>query len=283
MATKSSNILSPRELKTMKKDDLIRLVLKAREGESPQNVRTVNSQPSKSRSSLGSNGTLGTDFDVDWLTMQIKSAVQEAVQDIKTELRAEYQALFKDMSEKFTNDISNLQSEIDNLKAKLESQAHSLEKEFLHDMRDTEMRKDNIMIFGLTESAVTSASESKENDLNLIRKLAESIGVVGVDITDCFRLGRRSEKPRPVKAICRIAHQRADLLRRAPQIRRLDVSLGFQRTFIKPDLSPKEQEADRMLRRELVTRREAGESVIIRGGRIINKVWDRKTTTINQD
>lgn len=269
----------------MKKDDLIRLVLKTREGESPQNARSSNlpSASAKSRSSLGTKNGPHADLDVEWLTMKIKSAVQEAVQDIKTELRAEYQTMFKDIIEKFSREIDELKFEVNDLRARLKSQAESLEKEFLYDMRDSEMRKNNIMIFGLCENDAPTISENKQNDLKTIHNLASKLGVDDVDITDCFRLGKRGEKPRPVKATCRFPHQRADLLRRAPQIRRLDGSLGFQRTYIKPDLSPKEQEADRMLRRELMSRREAGENVVIRGGWVVRRVPDKKSTSKDQD
>lgn len=86
---------------------------------------------------------------------------------------------------------------------------------------------------------------------------------------DCYRLGRRGEKIRPIKVVCASPYQRAHLLRCAPQIPRLNASLGYEKVFIKPDLSPKEQEAHRSLRKELIRRRGAGENIVIRDGKII--------------
>ena len=54
--------------------------------------------------------------------------------------------------------------------------------------------------------------------------------------------------------------QRHQLIRCAFRIPQLDGDLGFRRVYIKPDLSPKEQHADRQLREELKSRRDAGES-----------------------
>lgn len=265
--------LSPRELKSLKKEELIRLVLKAKEKESPKVSRSLTSGTTSSstgnRSSLGASSCTRPDHDVDWLMMKIKTAVVEAVQDLKSELRAEYDTKFRDMNEKFSKEIENLQTEISELRFNFQLQSKSLEKEILHDMRDTEMRKDNIMMFGLNESNAPTLSEGKECDLKLIQKLASELGVHNFEVSDCFRLGRRGQKPRPVKVTCRFSHQRSDLLRYAPQIRRLDPTFGFQKTFIKPDLSPKEQEANRQLRQELAMRREMGESVMIRGGRVV--------------
>ena len=45
----------------------------------------------------------------------------------------------------------------------------------------------------------------------------------------------------------------------------------FHGIFIKPDLSPREQEIDKQLRFELKRRREAGERVVIRGRKIVSQ------------
>jgi hypothetical protein len=139
----------------------------------------------------------------------------------------------------------------------------------LNDIRDSEDRKNNIMLFGLRESTASSFSEAKEADVTAVKKLSAALGVHELQILDCFRLGQRGEKPRPIKVRCRLPEQRADLIRFAPRISRIDDREGYQGVFIKPDLSPKEQEANRLLRNELFRRRNAGERVMIRNGKII--------------
>ena len=200
--------------------------------------------------------------------MKIKTAVIEAVESVKCELRREFEVMIGDTNEKFSKEIVQLKSEISQLQMKIDTQTKSLEQEFLNDIHEAEMRKNNLMIFGLDEDSNTSSKESKESDIRSLHKLASELGVTDIQISDCFRLGRRGEKPRPLKVICRLPHQRSDLLNRAFRIPRINVALGYRRVFIKPDLSPKEQEAHRLLRKELMSRREAGERVIIRNGKI---------------
>lgn len=269
MSFRRNTDLSPRELKSLKKEDLIKLVLKNKEKESPQVARPLTSTNllHEKRSSLAASSC--SDLDVDLLTSKIKCAVMEAVQDLKAELRAEYEIIFKEQNDKFTGEIERLQKEVSDLRVQIESQSSCLEKEFLHDMRDSELRKNNIMIFGLKESDSPTFEQNKKDDLNLIQKLASELNITGFDMSDCVRLGKRGEKPRPVKVTCRVSSQRSDILRNAPRIRHLSTALGFQRTYVKPDLSPKEQEANKLLRRELAVRREAGDNVMIKRGKIV--------------
>ena len=102
--------------------------------------------------------------------------------------------------------------------------------------------------------------------------LSAELGVQDLKVESCHRLGRRKDdqnKPRPLKVTCINSSQRSDLLRFATRIPKLNSSLGFRRVFIKHDMSLREQEIDRQLRLELTRRREAGEKVFIRGGKII--------------
>lgn len=270
MSAKKNPDLSEKDLKSLKKEELIRIILKGKDSGTPFVVRAQRQfEASQTRSPSLSGGNSRPDIDVDWLTLQIKTAVVEAVQSVKSDLQAEYKAKYDEIKSELGNEIAELRLEVNNLKSQINIQAKNLEKEFLNDMRETDVRKNNVMLFGLQESNAQLSSDCKEHDLNLIQKLASELGVNNVEVSDCHRLGRRSEKPRPVKVTCRSLNQRADLLRLAPRISRMSSSLGFERVFIKPDLTPKEQEANRLLRQELKNLREAGERVVIRGGQIV--------------
>ena len=207
----------------------------------------------------------------DDLSTLIKSAVIDAVREIKTELRQEYRALLTDVEVKFTQKLESLRSEVDHLKNKIDFRFVTFEKEVLQDIQEVEKRRNNVIIFGLNESRAESLSASKEEDLRSVGSLGASLGVRGLKIQDCFRLGKRGlqQRPRPVKVICQDPQQRHELISSAYRIPNLNEDLGFRRVFIKPDLSPKEQEADRQLRQELKLRRANGERVVLRGGRIV--------------
>ena len=222
-------------------------------------------------------GSVSANLMNDDLLAHVKTAVFEAVRDLKVELRLEYQALLKDVEQKFTREIDFLRNELSNIQKSIRTEVNDFqqrqfkdfEKEFLRDSREAEERKNNIMIFGLKESEAPSAADSKQDDLESIVSLSSGLGVDNFSVQHCFRLGRRGEKPRPIKVICNNPQQRSELLRLAPRISRLDERSGFRRVFIKADLSPKEQLIDRQLRHELNVRRAAGERIVIRGGMIV--------------
>lgn len=257
--------LSAKDLKLLKKEELIRLILKTRNLNSPNTNKEGNQEDSMSSPmpSVVSHST-------EWFSDKIKSAVFEAFQLLKAELHQEVEAKMNRIEEKFTSQIETLQSEIASVKMRVEDSVISLEKDFLYDLRDKEQRKENIMVFGLQESNASSATDSKKDDLALMESLSSKLGVPHLKIKHCFRLGRRDDRSRPLKVICHDPQQRTQLLQSAFRIPRLDIGLGFQKTFIKPDMTPKEQEADRQLRQELRCRRNAGENVVIRRGRIIS-------------
>lgn len=125
------------------------------------------------------------------------------------------------------------------------------------------------MVFGLSESEAFSPEERKLADTNRIKLLASELGVNDLQVDNVIRLDRSSSKVRPIKLTGLKPTQRSNLLLSASRIPKIKESLGFQRVFIKPDLSLKEQLANRELRSEWRRRRQAGESVSLKGGRIV--------------
>ena len=202
------------------------------------------------------------------LLAQVKTVVVEAVSELKNELRLEYQALLKDLERRVSVEINSLRKEISTFQDNVRNQVMSLEKELLSDFQEAELRKNNVMIFGLKECN-SLASDGKDEDLKSVKSLSAELGVRDFQIRQCYRLGRRGAKPRPLKVTCDRPQQRLELLQSSRGIPRLDESLGFRRVFIKPDLSPKEQLVDRELRQELKRRRDAGERVFLRGGKVV--------------
>lgn len=280
MTSRRNSDPQSKDLKALKKDQLIRIIQESQSKDnspnsSKRNSKTVEADATKSSfqfpkcsmSMLPDN-----EAGMGWLLAQIKESVVEAVQELKTELRQEYKTLLKGLEDKFTEKINDIQNDMNAIRNRVDAYFVNFEKEVLNDLRETEQRKDNVMIFGLKESNASSSSECIDHDMAHITRLSSELGVSHLQIGGCFRLGRRSSRPRPIKVICQSSRQRTDLLRSAYNIPKLDSDLGFRRIFIKPDLSPKEQEADRQLRRELKRRREGGERVVIRNGRIVEMV-----------
>lgn len=262
------NIRSERDLKALKKDELIRLVIDYQNSPSSCRPSGTPNSSSRGRSSLGQvTSSPAQILDTSNLKEIIKTAVAEAVRELKSELKNDYTTLVLETEKKFATELSNLRQEVESLRAKLDTTFRNAEHEFLRDLRETEDRKQNILIFGVPECDHSSPSVRKDSDISKVMTLARELGVNQLLFKNIFRLGKPSDRPRPIKLIGLPSHQRETLLRSASQLRSTS---DFQRVYIRADLSLKEREYERKLRDEVNRRRSAGEKVFLRGGRIVS-------------
>ena len=274
MSNANISTATAKDLKALKKDDLIRLIINTRDSQilkpnkSPLSSIDV---PNVSVSSQSPQLSFRCPHDESALITQIKSAVSEAIHSLRCELRLEYEARICELENKFHKEIESLRESFDQLKKETKSSLKDTEIEVLRDLHEGELRKNNIMIFGMRESDSASASEQKEQDRRNVEMLSGELGVDDLHFESLIRLGKPSDKPRPIKLTGIPMNQRSDLLRRAHHIPKLDEHFNFKRVFIKPDLTPKEQLVDRQLRQELRRRREAGDNVFIRDGQIVTR------------
>ena len=88
------------------------------------------------------------------------------------------------------------------------------------------------------------------------------------NIEYAHRLGNRLTGSRPIRAVCIAATKKYEILRRSKSLRH---SQTFKDIYINPDLTPLQQKESRLLRIELKQRREIGEDVMIRRGKIVSK------------
>lgn len=272
-----TSILTVKELKCLKKDELVRLIQNLQTNEaSSKKLRSPIDTPSKRESYFSASLAENSSPENQSLTISlVKSAVLEAFQDIKTELRSEYMELLKDLRNEFMSELDGFRKEISVHKIHFETSLREMESEFIRDIQEMEQRKNNLMIFGISESDEKSPDRRKQNDIKKIERLASELGVNNVKPENVVRLGRVGEKPRPIKLIKLHNQTRENLLKLASRIRSIDESLGFKNVFIKPDLTPKQQLCDRLLRAELRSRREKGENVMIQNGKIVNNDHSR--------
>lgn len=154
----------------------------------------------------------------------------------------------------------------------------NLKSQMLDELRDVESRKRNVMIFGMEELPdPTSTDAIRKQDSQVLSDLCSSFGISSPRVCGSFRLGRRHSLPRPLKVQFETASARDDFLRAGVgqrQLKRFSSGSPYN-IFIKPDLTPREQEAQRVLRSELLKRRENGELVTIRRGHIVSIPADR--------
>ena len=108
--------------------------------------------------------------------------------------------------------------------------------------------------------------------MDFVLSLINDIGASPVNIVDVVCLGARSsDNSRPLKVQFKdLSHKRSALVK-AKKLRESSSST-FKGVFINPDLSFKERQAQRELKKELAARKEKGETgIFIHRGRIVKQ------------
>lgn len=266
----SNSNLTPKQLKTLKKDELVRLVLDMQNTgvRNPDTLEGTDRNLTIDAATALSERT-SPEKEPSFTLSQVKNVVVEAVQDLKSELRLEYLSLIDEIKSDFKKELENVRYELNLYKAKCDSSIQDMEVEFVRELHEAEQRKNNLMIFGMTESNEANPDERRECDLKRIKQMAQRIGVNNLDPQKVIRLGMVGDRPRPIKLVGLSNQTRDALLRSAPRIRGIDESVGLRNVFIKPDLTPKQQLSERLLRNKLRVRRAVGEQVVIRNGKIV--------------
>ena len=140
----------------------------------------------------------------------------------------------------------------------------------MNEVEERERRRSNLIIAGLWEKEDGSVEERKQWDVEKVEQLfGELCDFENSVVSSVFRIGKmNSSRPRLLKVICRDADAKRSLLRKAKDLR--DSSI-FRNVYLNPDMTPMQQEENKRLRLELKTRRNLGEDVIIRQGRIAGR------------
>ena len=147
-------------------------------------------------------------------------------------------------------------------------------KEDISESLEIEKRKKNIVIHGLPEV-------DSERDVEAVMEILEEglrlDGSRHIDRT--MRIGRDSgDRPRPVRIQLKSEDSKKEILARAKNLKDND---KFKRLFITPDLTRKQQIADKELRMKLKEIRDSGESQArIRFGKIVKNGADGRTLVL---
>ena len=166
-------------------------------------------------------------------------------------------------------------AEIDSLKEAL-ARATAEKLSVFDEIEDRDRRRTNLIISGLEEKD-GSVEERKEWDKSNTVKLLTHLGIIaenaGVSyedvVTTSYRVGRhRPDGNRLLKVVCKDQAAKKDILGKAKELRS---NSTYRNVYINPDLTPMQQEESKRLRTELRSRRDKGEDVIIRRGKIISR------------
>lgn len=149
---------------------------------------------------------------------------------------------------------------------------------------DREKRKCNLIIYNLQESNASTPSDRTSDDKkSFAHLLASEFNIDNIEFLKCIRLGKPVEdKSRPLLISLADTTIKSNILRKASKLRK---STQYSGVFITPDMTKKEREAAKELRKELKRRKSQGEdNLIIRRGKIVErKEPPSESSDVNMD
>ena len=145
----------------------------------------------------------------------------------------------------------------------------------------------NLVIYGVPENNLNEKEEMQQDFLSLKKIYESKVEIETSSITHIMRIGKKAEnKIRPIKITCTNAEIRKDILTKNQYLRIEDEPFKMCNCKMNPgkhvhinvttDKTKKEREEELQLLNELQTRRNAGEDVTIKRGKIINRGEERK-------
>lgn len=171
----------------------------------------------------------------------------------------------RESQKKCETDIVNIKSDFEQLKLSLSSS----NSEILQEVEERQLRRNNVMIFGLPETSHGSLTERKDHDNRAIHELFETIGIQNVSTEETRRVGRiTDDKIRALKVTLKDVNTKRKILRSAKELRK---SSRFRHVFLANDATKWQQKELFYLRSELKKRRDLGEDVVIYNGQLRSK------------
>ena len=173
--------------------------------------------------------------------------------------------LLEGQTRTLASNVAKLTERVDNLESKVAKTVTQNVRTELDERNDIERRKNNILVFNMTEPETTDnawySNDVKKQDTDSFLTLASKS--LGLDIgnpnkiKDVLRLGAKKEKtPRPLKVMFTDIDTKRQVLQNS---KRLKGSKSYSNIYINPDLTPRQRENDYNLRQELKARRNQGQ------------------------
>ncbi len=133
------------------------------------------------------------------------------------------------------------------------------------------IRRRNVVMAGIPECTQGSVTDRKSEDEQRVREVRAVLGCASDGMEEASRLGRiQFGKDRLLRVRFEKEEDRQQILRCAPKLKAADQP-WMRNVFINPDRTRLEQDQYRILRNELKRRRQNGEKVFIRSGKVLTE------------
>ena len=189
-------------------------------------------------------------------------------------------------------EMSEVKASIDGIKKTIKTSIKDNISTIMVDKAEIDKRKMNLIVFGLPEPIQDETDKSEwSNDKKVAKDIATMSKIITDDINvglsprngliDARRLGLKTAgKSRPLKIEFRDLQTKRDVLTRAKKLRDSTDPVA-RKLYINPDLTEKQREEDKILRKEMWRlREEENKNAVIKRGKIVISDFDvRKSRT----
>lgn len=205
------------------------------------------------------------------LVSQLKDMIKTAVMELRADLLQNQMNALSDFKKEIQFDIDSLHHQT---ATSISSLRTEIETDLVQEIEDIDKRKNNVMIFGLPEGYDDTLSGQQQSlDGPKIEKLLETLEFSGLKLGPHHRIGKKGTRPRPIKLTLANEFDRVRLLRSSSKLSSLTDESSLRKVFIKPDLTKRQQDRQKALRAEMKRRNEEGEDVVIRGNKVVNRLF----------
>lgn len=213
--------------------------------------------------------------DAGLTTSQMKKLLDENKREIVCKIKEDTQSI-KSLVQTLSNRISSLESllgatiaRVDALEQRAKNERvvdHQL-NDFCHEAYLRYVKRKSLVISGVPEQTTGTVSERNEKDECAVVDLVAELGIEDFQPEEVSRIGRIDHaKSRLLRIKCRNTSEKIEILKHSKKLRN---SQQFRKVFINSDLTAIQRKISKDSREELKLRREAGENVIIRRGRVV--------------
>lgn len=260
MTSERAASFTSKDLKCMKKDDLIHLILKSQNFESPVSKSILSTTASL-------NGSTTDDILDDSNRPTCTKLDPFTKKDFETILDEKLEKYLKPLEQKISSLIESheilkkrcdfIQNEINELKVEKKLTLN----EMMNEMEQRQLRRMNVIIAGIEESCTGNIEERKAADEREVFNIFRELNAETADIASMRRIGRPgAQSARLLHIRLRNFETRTLILRNAKQLKH---SHAHKKVYVNKDLTQQQQKEQRALRQELEERRKRGEDVVI--------------------
>jgi len=142
----------------------------------------------------------------------------------------------------------------------------------INEEKEKQKCKLNLIVHNMSEPSADEPHARKNQDIASLQDILSTHLNVHVHISNAIRLGKKGgPKPRLLKVTVESDEEKAAILRNTKKLRTPTIPEQLKRMYITPDLTPREQEANKALRSELAQRNQSGNQYKIKNGRIVRR------------